>query len=274
LDNKSTNQKQKNRRKIAFVISIIVFVALIAGCAVYLAVCTPFFDGLFGGNGATETGIAPSTSEVIATSAPDDTGAVLPDNPIDFAAQFNLNPDIYAWITIPNTNIDYPILQSSVDDLYYLRRGIDQNYNIAGVLFTQSHNRRDFTDPVTVIYGHNMTGYGDTMFAHLHYFENADFFRDNQYFYIYTPGHILTYYIVSAYKYDDRHIMNSFDFSDPEVRRKFFDSVLNPTMVPMNVREGVEIKDDDKLVILSTCMSTSAYRYLVCGVLMNDELTN
>ena len=117
-----------------------------------------------------------------------------------------------------------------------------------------------------------MTEFG-TMFATLHNFEDEDFFKENDTFYIYTPGHILTYKIVSAYRYDDRHIMNSFDFSNPAVVREYFDYVMHPTMIPQNVREGVTLKDDDRLVVLSTCMEDNSYRYLVNGVLVSDEKT-
>lgn len=195
-----------------------------------------------------------------------------PENPIDFTALRERNSEIYAWIVVPNTDIELPILQSFADDLYYLNKDIDGKYSRLGSLFTQSKNHLDFSDPVTVIYGHNY--YSGGMFTNLHYFEDADFFRSNEYFYIYTPTRKLTYKIVSAYKYDDRHILNSFDFSDESVRREYFDYVLNPLAMLRNVREGAELQTDDKLVVLSTCL-TGGYsgRYLVNGVLVNDEQT-
>ncbi|MBR5620165.1 MAG: class B sortase [Clostridia bacterium] len=195
-----------------------------------------------------------------------------PENPIDFQSLQDRNNEIYAWIVVPNTEIELPILQSYQDDLYYLNRDLDGKYSRLGSLFTQSKNNREFTDPVTVIYGHNY--YSGGMFTNLHYFEDADFFKENEYFYIYTPTRKLTYYIVSAYKYDDRHILNSFDFSDEQVRRDYFDSVLNPKAMLRNVREDAVLETDDKLVILSTCL-TGGYsgRYLVNGVLVNDEQT-
>ncbi len=195
-----------------------------------------------------------------------------PENPVDFVSLQDRNSEIYAWIVVPNTEIELPILQSCADDLYYLNRDLDGKYSRLGSLFTQSKNSRDFSDPVTVIYGHNYLTGG--MFTNLHYFEDADFFKENEFFYIYTPTRKLTYRVVSAHKYDDRHILNSFDFSDEQVRREFFDSVLNPKAMLRNVREGAVLKTDDKLVILSTCL-TRGYsgRYLVNGVLVNDEQT-
>ncbi|MBQ3150007.1 MAG: class B sortase [Clostridia bacterium] len=193
-------------------------------------------------------------------------------NPVDFAALKKRNPEVYAWIVVPNTDIELPILQSHADDLYYLDRDIDGKKSRLGSIFTQSANKRDFSDPVTLIYGHNY--YTGGMFTNLHYFEDKKFFDENEYFYIYTPDRRLTYRIVSAYKYDDRHILNSFDFSDESVRREYFDYTLNPLSMLRNVREGVTLSTDDKLVVLSTCL-TGGYsgRYLVSGVLINDEQT-
>ena len=215
---------------------------------------------------------ATETSEEEEATDEDDTG--LEENPVDFATLQAQYPELYAWITIPNTNVNYPIMRSATDDLYYLTHDIDGNYSYYGAIFTQSMNSTDFSDPVTVIYGHNTID--GTFFADLHDFEDEEFFDENEYLYIYTPGHILTYWIISAYKYDDRHIMNSFDFSDESVRLEYFASVLNPTSMLVNVREGATLDVDNRIVQLSTCPtegSSSGFRYLVTGVLINDQET-
>ena len=106
------------------------------------------------------------------------------ENPIDFASLRVENPDIYAWIYIPDTNVNYPVLQNPTDDSYYLKHDKDGNYSEAGAIYSQLANKTDFSDPVTVLYGHNMNSGG--MFATLHYFENKDFFDSHQDMYIYT----------------------------------------------------------------------------------------
>ncbi|MBQ8027760.1 MAG: class B sortase, partial [Clostridia bacterium] len=139
----------------------------------------------------------------------------------------------------------------------------------AGMIYTQSCNSLDFSDPVTVVYGHNMRS--TTMFSTLHYFEDASFFESHDTFYIYTTDRVLTYKIVSAYKYDNRHIMNSFDFSDPEVLRSYQQYTLSPLTTLSNVRSGITLDENSKLVVLSTCMSNDkSSRYLVNGVLVSD----
>lgn len=195
-----------------------------------------------------------------------------PANPIDFPSLKAEHPDIYAWVTIPDTGVNHPIVQSATDDNYYLYHDLDGNYTIYGSVFTQSMNATDFSDPVTVVYGHHTDN--GTMFSDLRNFTDKDYFDAHEEMYIYTPGHILTYRIISAYEYDSRHIMNSFDFSDPQVRQDYFASVLSPTSMQVNVREGATLSADDKIVQLSTCVEgNSASRYIVTGVLVSDQET-
>ena len=197
------------------------------------------------------------------------------ENPIDFASLRVENPDIYAWIYIPDTNVNYPVLQNPTDDSFYLKHDKDGNYSEAGAIYSQLANKTDFSDPVTVLYGHNMNSGG--MFATLHYFENKDFFDSHQDMYIYTDRYILTYQVVSAYQYDNRHILNSFNFTDKAVVQQYFNTVLNPDSLVKNVREGVQLSaDSDKIVQLSTCTGDANHlvrRYLVTGVLVNDQQT-
>lgn len=198
----------------------------------------------------------------------------MPDNPIDFAELKTRNPDIYAWVSIPGTKVDVPILQSTVDDNFYLDHNADGDYAIEGAAYTQRANTTDFSDPVTMVYGHQVQN--GSMFTTLHYFEDEDFFNEHDTMYIYAPGRILTYRIVAAYQYDDRHVLNSFDFSKPEVVQEYFDSVLDPASMLVNVRDGVELTADDRIVQLSTCMDVvnrDHTRYLVTGVLIDEQQT-
>lgn len=197
----------------------------------------------------------------------------LPVNPIRFDDLRAINPDVYAWVSVPDTGIEYPIFQSSQDedDNYYLHRNIYKEYEFQGVIYTQKGNSKDFTDRVTVVYGHNMLN--DSMFSNLDMFLDETFFDEHPNFYIYTPGHILTYEIVSAHQYDKRHILNSFDFSDDEVFQSWLDMIQNPKTFRSHVREGIELDLDSRIVTLSTCINSRTARYLIQGVLINDEPT-
>ncbi len=200
----------------------------------------------------------------------------LAENPIDWKYYQDINEDVYAWIYIPETGIDLPVLQSQgpEDDNLYLHHDINRNYLFAGEIYSQKKNAKDFSDPVTVLYGHNMKKEGER-FTNLLYFEDEEFFNDNEFFYIYTPGHILTYRIFSAHGFDTRHILNNFDFSTEEGFREYITTILSPRSMIVNIREGVTISVEDHIVTLSTCayVGTEKIRYLVHGVLVDDQLT-
>ena len=195
-----------------------------------------------------------------------------PQNPIDFAALKAENPDLYAWIYVPNTNVNLPVLQRPGDDFFYLDHDRYGEPAVEGAVFSQMANATDFSDPVTVLYGHNIVN--DAMFATLHAYEDPAFFADDPELYVYLPDRILAYEVVAAYEYDDRHILNSFDFSDPAVRTGYFASVLAPDDPKANVRDGAQLDADDRIVQLSTCRSaltSDPVRYIVTAVLVGEK---
>ncbi len=257
------NTLKKSILCICFVLMCATLISCLSGCS-----CT--------GNRVDPTDyslvVNPTTTES-ETQAETTTEEVLPENPINFEELKKLNKDLYAWIRIPGTVIDYPVAQSSnSDDNYYLHHNYLGNYEFAGTIYSQRHNTKYFVDRVTVLYGHNMLD--GSMFAALHKFTDPEFFEENQYIYIYTEGHILTYQIFAVYDYDDRHILNSFEFSDNEVYEQYLKDCLNPHAANAIVREGVELTTDDRIITLSTCTNyNSNLRFLVQGVLTNDQRT-
>ena len=192
------------------------------------------------------------------------------ENPIDFTALQAINPEIYAWIRIPDTNIDYPIAQREGDDSYYLTHDIYGEERVAASIYTEDCNSKDFTDPNTVIYGHNMKN--KSMFQNLHLFEDRTFFDEHPYVYIYTPQGVMMYEIFASYTYDDRHIMNSFIFDDPAVFAQYLSDIFNVRSMDANIREGVEVTAEDRIITLETCVGTGEkYRYIVQAVLMQNS---
>ena len=212
------------------------------------------------------------------TTSPDipslSSSEALPDNPIDFKSLKKRNPDIYAWINIPDTSVDYAVAQAGVgkDDFFYLSHNIDGNYEFRGTIYSEKQNAKDFSDSVTVLYGHNMLD--GSMFADLLKFQDSSYFKKHKNIYIYTKGHKLTYDIIAAYTYDDRHILNTFDFSKEEELSKYFSSITSPPSMSFNVKENTTLNLDSKVLTLSTCTDNdSSSRYLVQGVLVKNERT-
>ena len=178
----------------------------------------------------------------------------LAELPIDFEGLWEINPEIYAWIRIPDTKIDYPILQHEGEDQgYYLTRDIYGENSQAGSIYTEHYNRKDFTDPNTLLYGHNMKN--GSMFHNVRYFAEREYFDEHEDLYIYVPGKILKYQIITCYEYDDRHILGSFDFSDEEVFEEYLEEIMNPRSMYTMVREGVELTPENRIVTLSTCVA-------------------
>ncbi|MBR3987955.1 MAG: class B sortase [Clostridia bacterium] len=251
-------------KRLLSLVSLMLCLCIFAGV---LSACQPDAPDVYNTTASVTT--APATEGTASVT----TEEVLPQNPINFDELDKINKDLYAWLKIPNTVIDYPVAQSSnEDDNYYLHRDYRGNYDFAGTIYSQRHNTKYFVERVTVLYGHNMLD--GSMFAGLHQFSDPEFFKENDTLYIYIPGHILTYKIFAAYDYDDRHIMNSFEFHKDDVYEQYLKDCLNPHSANAQVREGVELTTDDRIITLSTCHDyISNLRFLVQGVLVDDQRT-
>ena len=198
----------------------------------------------------------------------------LPPNPIDFDKVKGQNDDVCGWIEMKSLNIDYPIACAGEDkpEEYYLRRDLDGNYSTAGTIFIQKVNAVDFSDRVTVVYGHDMANL--SMFGELEYLRDKETFDQNEFFYIYRPGHIMKFAIKSAFVYDDRHLNYSFNnFVADSDFSAFAEEATNPRSLVKNVRDSVDITLESKLVVLSTCTNIDTERYLVVGVMVEDTKT-
>ena len=224
---------------------------------------------------------APETESVIAESVVSDNqteikpvdilkerGITIPEKSIDWDELHSQNPDVYAWIYIPGTNIDYPILQHPEEKSYYLNHNIDGSEGYPGCIYTQNVNVKDWTDPNTVIYGHNMNN--GSMFHDLHRFEDAVFFDETQYLYIYTPERSLVYEIFAAYPFSNIDLIMCFDYSTPEALLVYFDGIWTNRSMTSHFRDSVVLDGDSRIITMSTCIGGQPdMRYLVQAVLLN-----
>ena len=189
---------------------------------------------------------------------------------VDFTAlQEETNAHIYAWISIPGTRIDYPMLQHPSDNTHYLNHNLDGSRGYPGCIYTEKENAADFSDFNTVIYGHNMKN--GSMFHDLHNYEDETFLPEHPYVYIYTPDRVLRYRIFASYRYDDRHLLYSFDYATEEGRSGYLKEIRGIRSMSAVLDDQVEVTAQDRLVTLSTCVSGRAEnRYLVQAVLVDD----
>lgn len=188
---------------------------------------------------------------------------------IRFDELWAMNPDVYAWISIPGTDIDYPVLQHESDDSYYLNHNLDGSYGLPACIYTESLNAKDFMDNNTVIYGHNMKN--GTMFAQLHNYEDSDFFEKNREIIIYLPDRELHYRIFAAYVYDDRHLLYSFDFSDPDIYGNYLEAVFAIRDMNANIDKEMQVTNQDKIITLATCVSQQPEKRLLVQAVLTEE---
>lgn len=195
-------------------------------------------------------------------------------SPVDFESLQAMNSDIYAWLYIPDTRINYPILQREGDDGYYLKHGSDGAPNKAGAVFTEStYNERGFSDPVTVIYGHIMRS-GDIFGELQMIYSTPGGLEKNQEIIVYLPEKELRYQVFAAIPFNMQHILYYHDFSDPDVFQAFLDQVLSVRSINASFDETVEVSTGDQLLILSTCLQgDSKQRYLVLAKLAAESPT-
>ena len=189
---------------------------------------------------------------------------------IDFEMLKAENEDIYAWITVPGTAVDYPVLQKkdsedSYDD-YYLNHTVDLSEGLPGSIYSQAVNHMDFMDSITVLYGHNLKNGG--MFSSLHNFEDEEFFEENHQIIIYLPDRVITYEVFAAVDFSDVFIPYEYDFDNPSEVLRYLADIGD---CEGNFREGAEVSADSKVLTLSTCYSgRDDRRFLVEAVMVES----
>ena len=179
-------------------------------------------------------------------------------NPVKWKKLQKLNPDIYAWIEIPGTNIDYPVACSAEGEKenFYLNHGADGKHDLVGTIFTQKMNAKDFSDPVTVLYGHKMLN--GSMFGRLKQYAYPKFMKKNDEVYVYTPEKIFVYRVLASGEVDDFNITKKYDFSDG-LEKDFVQMVEELDVT----RAKMQLKKRDKVLVLSTCSIIDTKRRIV-----------
>lgn len=167
-------------------------------------------------------------------------------SPVDFEALWQINPDVVGWIYIPETSINYPVVQGETNNtyLYHLFNG---EYNRSGSIFMDFRNAVDYSDTNTILYGHHM---GDgTMFADIVKYKKQSFYNAHPKGYLFTPDRTFELTFFTAYVTDMTDDAWRMQFSSEEdyadwlrdsAARSEFHAGLLPTLT-------------DQLLTLSTC---------------------
>lgn len=197
--------------------------------------------------------------ESFSAAVPDE--VPIPEKNVDFQdLQNNVNGDICAWIYIPDTKVDYPVLQHPTDDSYYLSHNLNGTTGYPGCIYMESINSAGFTDPDTVLYGHNMKN--GNMFAAIRNYADNEFMDTHPYVYIYTPTGVSIYKVFAAYQAGDEHILvENQNFEDLTVFENYLDSIPDKKSTPSRT---------SNILTLSTCITgTDTARFLVQCVRLN-----
>ena len=197
---------------------------------------------------------APSETETEPETEEETTAYV---SPIDFEALWEINEDVVAWIRIPDTRIDYPVLQGS-DDAYYLNHTFRDKVNSAGSIFMETLNRPDFMDYHTIIYGHNMKN--GSMFGGLSSYRSPTYLVAHPYIYIDVEGGLLQYEIFSCYETTADSDSYTIGFAPDEVYADYLETIQGRSLYDTGVSVGIE----DQVLTLSTCTkSGKEHRFVV-----------
>lgn len=181
---------------------------------------------------------------------------------VDFEGLKSENPDVIAWIQIPALQISYPVVQGK-DNAYYLQHMFNGEISKNGSIFADYHNHADFTDQNTIVYGHNMKD--KSMFGTLDNYQDQALYQQYPCFYIYIPGYVLEYQIISCYAGRIGSVGYTYGFPEQED----FQTFLNQILSYAGYDTGVNVTTEDKIVTLSTCVNTNRdYRYLIHGKLI------
>lgn len=195
------------------------------------------------------------------------------DGHVDFAVLQQINPDIFAWLYVPGTGIDMPVLQSHVSDEYYKSHTADGTEGAEGAVYTEMPNLMNMCDFNTILHGRDIEE-NDLLFS-LHKFEDADFFQENEEFYLYLTDNVLTYEIVAAYYDEGSDILRRYDYTTYDGCQSYLDAMYGYKSMNKNMREGWDdLTPYHFLVTLDGSVREDNTQYVVVGVLTGDAAGN
>ncbi len=174
------------------------------------------------------------------------------------------NSDTVGWVTVNNTTVNYPVVQA-LNNSYYLTHDFNKNSNSLGWVFMDYRNNPYVLDQNTVIYGHNIAK-DKLMFGNLSETLNPNWYKkeSNQYITFNTAWQDMQWKIFSIYKIaaTNDYLYNTFDTQEEFLG--FVNKIKSRSIYDF----GVEVKENDKIITLSTCQNSGKNRLVVHAVLV------
>lgn len=193
------------------------------------------------------------------------------DAQVDFAALKEKNPDIFAWLYVPDTAIDCPVLQSEESDTFYENHNAYGEEDDTGAAYIELANLTSMCDFNTVLHGKTGTD-ENGLFAGLYRFADPDFFEDHEYAYLYLDGNVLTYEIFAAYERENTSLIRTYDFTYLSGCQQFLNDLYGTRDMTMNLRDGWEnVSPYNYVITLTTQREENAEKqFVVVAALIQD----
>ncbi|BFK61190.1 FCT-2 pilus polymerization class B sortase SrtC1 [Dorea longicatena] len=158
-----------------------------------------------------------------------------------------MNPDVKAWIQVPKTNIDYPVVQGQ-DDMEYINKNVYGEFELSGAIFLSCLNKDDFSDPYNLVYGHNMKNGG--MFADVADFTNKEYFETHQKgkLYLIDATRKIRFFACMKVTAADAKIYHPDGY-----RKENLKDLLDYIQANAVQYRDVNVADENSLIALSTC---------------------
>lgn len=173
---------------------------------------------------------------------------------MDLSALWEVNPNVVGWIFIPDTAVNYPLVQGE-DNAYYLNHAWNYAATGVGSIFLEWQNSSALTDFNTIIYGHNMVN--GTMFHDLQEYAKQDFWEKHPYVYILSDSGVYRYEIFSSYKASVTGITYNLDFRQEQSKADFLEMALAESVIDT----GISPATTDRIITLSTCDGSGVYSH-------------
>lgn len=157
-----------------------------------------------------------------------------------------INAEVCAWLTVDDTNIDYPVLRAD-DNTKYLNQDIYGDYSLGGSIFLDYRCSKDFSDQYSLIYGHHMAG--GMMFGDLEKFADKTYFDEHQTGWLYLPGKTYQLEMIAFLEVD---AYTSPLFNLP-LEADGWNALSAHIQQDATFRRGADLTDRDRIVALSTC---------------------
>lgn len=172
----------------------------------------------------------------------------------EYAELYEQNNDMVGWVSIPDTRINYPVMQSVDKPNFYLKHGFDKKYTDYGCPYVGESCDVNKPSDNLIIYGHNMKN--GSMFSDLNKFKSKDFWESHKTINFNTLTERQTYEIVAVLKTvvytDSANEFRYYQFIDAETPKQF-DEYINTVKSKALYDTGVSAEYGDKLITLSTC---------------------